>query len=102
MVIADNEQTIKTVAANPAAIGYVSIGTAEYYVAAGVAIKLLPLAGVEAAIDNVRSGSFPLSRPLNLVVKQPPTGRVKAFLDFANSSDVSDLIAEHYFVPLAP
>src|SRR6056297_146102 len=51
-VIGDNEQGIKTVAGNPNAIGYVSIGTAEYDVAHDVAIKLLPLAGIEASIEN--------------------------------------------------
>ncbi|WP_372716449.1 phosphate ABC transporter substrate-binding protein [Novipirellula sp.] len=102
VVIADNEQGIKTVAENPGAIGYVSIGSAEYDAAAGVAIKLLPLAGVEATIENVRNGSFPLTRPLNLVVKQASKPRVAAFLEFAKSSDVHDIIKAQYFVPLAP
>ncbi|GAA4453544.1 phosphate ABC transporter substrate-binding protein [Novipirellula rosea] len=101
VVIADNEQGIKTVAGNPGAIGYVSIGSAEYDAAAGVAIKLLPLAGVAASIENVRNGSFPLTRPLNLVVKQSPTPRLQAFLEFARSSDVHDIIEAQYFVPLA-
>ncbi|MFQ5655795.1 MAG: phosphate ABC transporter substrate-binding protein, partial [Planctomycetota bacterium] len=46
VVIGDNEQGIKTVAGNPGAIGYVSIGTAEYDAAHGIPIKLLPVGGV--------------------------------------------------------
>ncbi|GAA5505778.1 phosphate-binding protein PstS [Novipirellula caenicola] len=102
IVIGDNEQGIKTVAGNPRAIGYVSIGTAEYDAAAGVAIKLLPMNGVAANIENVRNGSFPLARPLNLVLKQPPAGRVAAFIEFAKSDEVHDIIKEQYFVPLVP
>ncbi|PIR15260.1 MAG: ABC transporter substrate-binding protein [Elusimicrobia bacterium CG11_big_fil_rev_8_21_14_0_20_64_6] len=100
IVIGDNEQGIKTVAGNPSAIGYVSIGTAEYDSQHGVRIKLLPVGGVKASISAVRDGTFPLSRPLNLVVKTPPEGLVKAFVDFARSSEVHELIKRQYFVAI--
>lgn len=100
VVIGDNEQGIKTVAGNPNAIGYVSIGTAEYDAGKGVPIKLLPVGGVAAAIATVRDGSFPLARPLNLLTRQEPTGLVREFLDFARSERVHDLIREQCFVPL--
>lgn len=45
VVIGDNEQGVKTVAGNRNAIGYVSIGTAEYDESQGVPIKLLPTGG---------------------------------------------------------
>tara|TARA_R110002073_G_scaffold35970_17_gene104943 strand:- start:9053 stop:9898 length:846 start_codon:yes stop_codon:yes gene_type:complete len=100
-VIGDNEQGIKTVAGNPNAIGYVSVGTAEYDATHDVAIKLLPLAGIAASIENVRAGTFPLSRPLNLVVTSEPTGIVEEFIAFARSRDVNEIILEQYFVPLS-
>lgn len=100
VIIGDNEQAIKTVAGNPNAIGYVSIGTAEYDATHGVSIKLLPMSGVAASIQNVRNGSFPLSRPLNLVTRTPPEGLAKAFIEFARSSEVHDIVAEQYFVPI--
>ncbi len=99
-VIGDNEQGIKQVAGNPDAIGYVSIGTAEYDAAHGTPIKLLAVGGVEATSANVANGTFPLARPLNLVTKAPPEGVVKEFLDFAASDEVHDLIREQSFVPL--
>jgi phosphate transport system substrate-binding protein len=101
VVIGDNQQGIKTVAGNPGAIGYVSIGTAEFDAGNGVPIKLLPLNGVAASVENVRNGSFPLSRPLNLVTKTAPQGLAKRFIDFARSKAVDDLIEAQYFVPLA-
>lgn len=101
VVIGDNQQGIKTVAGNPDAIGYVSVGAAEYEAGHAAAIKLLPLDSIEASVENVRNGSFPLSRPLNLVSKNEPTGVAKAFIDFASSGEVNDLIEAQYFVPIA-
>lgn len=100
VIVGDNEQGIKTVAGNPNAIGYVSIGTAEYDAAHGVPIKLLPVGGVPALIENVRNGSFPISRPLNLITRTPPEGLAKLFIEFARSPEVHDIVEEQYFVPI--
>ena len=100
VVIGDNEQGIKTVAGNPHAIGYVSIGTAQYDATHGIPIRLLPLQHIPATIETVREGMFPLSRPLTLVTKSPPSGLIKTFIDFARSSQANDLILKQYFVPL--
>lgn len=101
VVIGDNEQGVKTVAGNRNAIGYVSIGTAEYDETHGVLIKLLPIGGVAASTENVRKGVFPLSRPLHIVTRTPPVGLAKAFIEYAQSKAVHDIIGQQYFVPLA-
>ena len=101
VVIGDNEQGIKTVAGNPNAIGYVSIGTAEYSTNQGVPIKLLPVGGVAATTENVQNGTFPLSRSLNLVTKTQPEGLDKEFIEFAQSPEVQDIVKEQNFVPLS-
>ena len=99
VVIGDNQQGIKTVAGNPDAIGYVSIGAAEYAAEHGTPVKLLPLGGAAATVENVRNGSFPLFRPLNLVIRTDAAGMASAFIDFARSEQVHDLVAAQYFVP---
>jgi phosphate transport system substrate-binding protein len=101
VVIGENQQGIKTVAGNPGAIGYVSIGTADYESAHGAAIRLLPMAGVDATVASVRSGRFPLSRPLNLVTAGTPDALTQRFIVFAQSQAVNDLIQAQYFVPPA-
>ena len=101
VVIGDNEQGVKTVAGNRNAIGYVSIGTAEYDATHGVPIKLLPVGGVAASTESVRTGAFPLSRPLHLATRTSPTGLAKAFIEYVQSQAVHDLIRQQYFVPLA-
>ena len=100
-IIGDNQQGIKTVAGNKNAIGYVSIGAAERDISAGVPLKLLPVGGVEASTSTVQNGSFPLSRPLNLVTTQAPAGLTKEFIEFAQSEKVNDLVEAQNFVPVS-
>lgn len=103
IIIGDNQQGIRTVAADPNAIGYVSIGTAAYEASRGTAIKALSMNGIEATLENVRNGSFPLSRPLHLVTlgaADQASALARAFIDYAASAEVSDLTEAQYFVPL--
>ncbi|SCY66052.1 phosphate ABC transporter substrate-binding protein, PhoT family [Nitrosospira sp. Nl5] len=101
VIIGDNVQGIKTVAGNTNAIGYVSIGTAEYETGHGTPIKLLPLDSITASVASVRNGTFPLSRPLNLVTRGMPKGLVRDFIKFARSEQVHDLVKAQYFVPIS-
>lgn len=100
VIIGDNVQGIKTVAGNPNAIGYVSIGTAEYETGHGTPIKLLPLDGIKASVTSVHNGTYPLSRPLNLVTRGMPKGLARDFIKFARSEQVNDLVEAQYFVPI--
>jgi phosphate transport system substrate-binding protein len=101
VVIGENLHGVRTVASDPHAIGYVSIGTAEYEKAKDVPIKLLPLARVEASTATVRQGRFPLSRPLHLVTLGKPSPLAEAFLQMAKSAAVRDLVEGQFFVTLA-
>lgn len=101
VVIGDNQQGIKTVSGSPGSIGYVSIGTAEYEEQHGTPIRLLPMEGIPATVENVQNETFPLSRQLNLVVKNTPSPLARKFIEYAQSKDVHDLIEAQFFVPLA-
>jgi len=100
VVVGDNEQAVKTVAADPNAIGYVSIGTAEHSASRSVPIRLLPAGGVEASTDALADGRFPIARPLNLVTREEPAGLVRELIDYARSPAVHDLVRELFFVPV--
>lgn len=100
LIAGDNEQGIKTLAGNPHAIIYMSVGTSEYDAAQGIPIKLLPLGGVTASTANVRNETFPFARPLVLIAKPNPKPLTKEFVDFALSPKVHDLIEELSFVPI--
>lgn len=100
IVIGENEQGIKTVANSPGAIGYVSIGTAEYSERSGTALKLISLGGQTPSTRNVADKQYDLSRTLNLVTKEKPRVTVSNFIDYVRSASVKDLVQEQYFVSL--
>ena len=98
VIIGDNAQGIKTVAGSADAIGYVSIGAAQTAADAGVAIHMLGLDNRVPSIDTVRDGTWPIIRPLNLVMRSAPTGVTAEFIAFARSAAVDDLIVDLAFV----
>ncbi|PQO25286.1 ABC transporter substrate-binding protein [Blastopirellula marina] len=101
VIVGENQHAIKTVAGGKWAIGYVSIGTAEADIEAGVPIRLLPLDGVAASTPNVASGEFPMSRPLSLITTRSPAALAKSFIEYCQSAEVHDLVKSQYFVPVA-
>ena len=98
-MVGDDQQGIKTVAGNPNAIGYVSIGSAEQDIKQGGKLKLLTLDGVKASSATVKDQSFPLLRQLNLVTKGEPTELTKQFIDFAQAQENYDIFHKENFVP---
>ncbi len=101
VVVGDNQQGIKTVAANPHAIGYVSIGTAAYEAQRGTPIRLLAANGITASVENLVNGTFPIARTLHLVTQGEPKRPAREFIAMCRSDAVHGLIREQYFVPLA-
>jgi len=99
IVVSDNLERVKALIENPNGITYMSIGTAQKQVDAGDPIKLLPTDGVAATTKNVRIGNFPVSRPLLLLTKELPTGLTKEFINFSLSSQITDIVLQHDFVP---
>ncbi len=99
IVVGENQQAIKTAAGNPNAISYVSIGEAAYEAEHGTPIKLIQADGLAPTTGAVANGSFPITRPLQLVTKGEATGLAKEFIDYATSEEVHDLVEKHLFVP---
>lgn len=58
-------------------------------------IKVKDASGNSYAPDrkNVKSGKYPISRPLNLVTKGAPAGNAKAYIDFILSEEGQKLVA---------
>jgi phosphate transport system substrate-binding protein len=98
-VVGDNPERIRAVIENPDSIAYTSVGSAQRQAEAGAPIKLLPVEGVAATQRNIRNGNYPISRPLLLVTKEVPAGLVKEFIQFSLSSQITDIVSRHDFVP---
>lgn len=100
VVIGDNEQGLKTLVSDRQAISYVSIGAAEAAEQRGDPVRRLSKDGVEASTAALREGRYPLTRPLNLVTQAAPSDTVQAFIAYARSPEVHDLVTQFSFVPL--
>lgn len=97
--IGPNAERIAAVAADPQAVIYVSLGEAERKAREGVPVKLLAIGGVVASSRNIRSGNYPLSRPLILVMRGTPTGMARTFFEYCVSSEITDLVRAFDFIP---
>jgi phosphate transport system substrate-binding protein len=86
----DSSDCVKFVASEPGAI---APATMAY---AGPGVRALPLDGVKPSPDEIRSGSYLLSRPLLLVAKSRPTGGLKQFFDFMMSGEGQQLVKKSF------
>jgi len=86
----DAVDCVKLVASTPGAIAPATMA----YAAPGV--RALPLDGVNPTPDEVRAGSYLLSRPLLLVAKARPTGGLKQFFDYVMSADGQQVVKKSF------
>lgn len=87
---------IAGVAANPNAFGYASLSAVDE------TVKAVTVDGVEATEETVQDGTYKIQRPFIFVTKDgaEQTEQTKAFIEYATSEEVSDLIAQAGAVPL--
>lgn len=85
----------QSVAGNEAAIGYISLGSMSDEV------KSLKLNGVEATVDNVKSGDYELQRPFNIVTKGELEKLPQDFVDFIMSADGQAIIEEEGYIAVS-
>ncbi len=97
-LIQDSEQGLHAVASRPGAIAYVSCSRAEA-ARENMPIRSLASQGIDPTPENIRNGTYPLSRPLQLVTRETPKGLTAEFIDFAHSNAVLDLIQKYHFIP---
>lgn len=100
VVVGENLHVINSVVSNPNTVGYVSIGTASAEEKAGTPIKLVVTDGKTPTMEAVRDGSFPITRPLNVVTDAETSPAAQAFLDYLMSTEINDIVEKHYFVPV--
>ena len=70
-IASKTDVVLTSVASNPYAIGYVSLGSLNN------TVKALKIDGVEATTENVKNGSYGVARPFNIATKGEPAGLVK-------------------------
>ena len=85
---------LTSVAGNESAIGYVSLG------ALNETVKAVQVDGVEATVENVKSGDYTLSRPFNIATKGEPTGVAKDFINFIMSAEGQAIVEEEGYIKI--
>ena len=92
-ILQPSNGTIKTaVSSTPYSIGYLSFGYLDS------AVKTLAVDGVTGTVENVKNGTYPVSRPLLFLTKSQPTGAVKDFIDFCLSDEGQSIIEDDGYI----
>lgn len=84
-----------TVAGDPYAIGYISLGSLND------TVKAVKIDGAEATAANVASGVYKVARPFNVAVKGEASGIAKDFLDFIMSAEGQQIIEDNGYIRAA-
>ena len=80
---------LTTVAGDKNAIGYISLGSLNDNV------KALEIDGAAATSENVKSGSYKISRPFNIVTMGTPSTAAQDFINFILSADGQKVAADN-------
>ena len=89
------------VASNATAIGYYGMGYTNPKNAVVAVAKTAGEPFISPTEETVRSGVYPIARPLFLYTRGQAQGAVKAFLDFVMSQEGQAIVRKIDFVPLS-
>jgi phosphate transport system substrate-binding protein len=100
LMMSSSQAIADEVAGNENAVGYYGMG----YI--GPKQKVIAVAKdakspfIEPTIDNVKSNTYPISRPLFLYTNGKPQGVIKDFIDFVYSKEGQEIVKKIDFVPV--
>lgn len=94
--ISNSTQVVMTsVAGNPAAIGYASLGSLND------TVKAVAIDGVAPSADGVKDGSYKIARPFNIMLSAKAGDAAKAFVDFIMSADGQKVVTDSGYVSVS-
>ena len=88
------EVMMTTVAGDENAIGYASMGSMND------TVKAVNVGGVEPTADNVKNGSYALSRPFNIATKDTVSDVAQDFINFIMSADGQAVIEDKGYIAI--
>ena len=87
------EVMIQSVAGNASAIGYISLGSLDE------TVKALKIDGADATVENIKSGSYKVSRPFNVAVKSDSQNELaQDFLAYIMSQEGQTVVSENGYI----
>ena len=84
-----------SVASDPSAIGYISLGSLND------TVKAVTIDGIEATASNVKSGDYKVSRPFNIVISDNLSAPAQDFIDFIMSADGQTVVEDNGYIAVA-
>jgi len=81
-----------TVAGNPTAIGYVSLGSLND------SVKALSIDGAAATVENIKSGSYAVARPFNIATGAEISEAAQDFIQFILSEEGQAVVEENGYI----
>lgn len=91
-----NGEVRATVSSDASSIGYLSLGYVDE------TVKAVRMGDVEATVENVRSGTYPITRNLYLITKGEPSGLEKGFIEFVLSTEGQKVVEDMGYLAVAP
>ena len=89
------EVMMTTVAGDEYAIGYTSLG------ALNDKVKALKVDGVEATAENVKSGTYKISRPFNIATKKDVSEAAQDFINYIMSADGQKVVEDNGYIAVS-
>ena len=83
---------LSSVAGDKYAIGYVSLGSLNN------SVKALQIDGAEASVENINNGSYKISRPFNIAVKDNHSAVPTDFVNYILSDEGQNVIAANKYI----
>lgn len=83
---------LTSVAGNPSAIGYVSLGSLND------TVKAVAIDGVAPTAEGVKDGSYKIARPFNIMLSAKAGDAAKAFVDFILSAEGQAVVTDNGYV----
>lgn len=89
------EVVITSVAGNSSSIGYISLGSLNS------TVKAVQIDGAVASVDNIKNGSYKVSRPFNIITKENLSDAAAEFKRFILSEDGQAIVEKKGYISAA-
>ncbi|MBQ8510792.1 MAG: substrate-binding domain-containing protein [Clostridia bacterium] len=86
---------LTTVAGDPHAIGYISLGSLND------TVKALPIDGVEASVENIKNDTYKAARPFNIATKAEISDVAADFIAFIMSADGQAVVEDNGYIAVS-
>lgn len=84
-----------SVSQNEYAIGYISLGALDD------TVKALKIDGADATVENIKNGTYKISRPFNIVTTSDVSPLAQDFIGFIMSADGQAVIEGEKYIPVS-